>query len=137
MSAKPETTFIASIHKYLPQSVYRMKNHNPYVGGVPDVWYSGPTGDLWVEYKFIVLPKRPDTPIVLTGAKGLLSALQQKWLRDRHEEGRNVAVCVGWKEGGVWLPDDNWSRYAYTAESFTEQMLSRADLATSICQYTG
>ena len=47
MAAKPETTYIGRIHKLLPKSVYYMKNHNVYTGGVPDVWYSGIGGDLW------------------------------------------------------------------------------------------
>ncbi len=30
----------------------------------------GPQGDLWVEYKFIVVPKRDDTMIDLVGGGG-------------------------------------------------------------------
>ena len=34
MSKGPENTFIASIHRCLPRSVYTLKNHNQYNGGI-------------------------------------------------------------------------------------------------------
>ena len=54
MSQGPENAFIASIHRHLPspETLYRMKNHNEYNGGIADCWYSGKR-DLWIEYKFI------------------------------------------------------------------------------------
>lgn len=130
MAAKPESTFIASIHRHLPVSVYSMKNHNPYNSGIADVWYDGPVGDLWIEYKFIEVPKRPDTVIDLCGGKNpLLSKLQQQWLADRETNGRNVAVVVGCKEGGVWFFDSSqWTRPMTTAE-FRHRMLLRAGIA--------
>jgi hypothetical protein len=126
MSAKPETTFLGGVNKHLPESVYHMKNHNPYVGGVPDVWYSGSGGDLWVEYKFIVMPKRGETVIKID-----LSKLQQTWLSQRHAEGRNVAVIVGHKDGGVWMPGMDWGQ-KYTAFDFFRLSKSRKDLASII-----
>lgn len=53
MSKKPETTFIASVHKHLPKELHREKMNNPYSSGTPDVYYSGMKADLWIEYKFI------------------------------------------------------------------------------------
>jgi hypothetical protein len=95
MSAKPENTFISSVHKHLPVELYHMKNNNPYNSGIADVWYSGVEQDLWVEYKFLVIPKRGDTVIDLVGGKNpSISALQQTWLKDRDVEGRNVGVIV-------------------------------------------
>lgn len=92
MAKQPEGTFIASVHKHLPEGLYRQKNHNPYNGGIADVWYSGER-DLWVEYKFLVLPKRDTTVIDLVGGKEpSISRLQQEWLHSRHCEGRNVGV---------------------------------------------
>jgi hypothetical protein len=130
--SKPENAFIASVHRYLPTSLYRMKNHNQYNGGIPDVWYSGSNADLWVEYKFITLPKRDDTIIDLTsGNNPTLSALQQEWLTSRHAEGRNVAVVVGSKLGGVWLPNLEWG-CKLTTYAFRISILSRNDLAKTI-----
>jgi len=124
--ATPENTFIGSVHRHLPVGIYHMKNHNQYNGGIPDVWYSGPAGDLWVEYKFIVIPKRSETTVRIE-----LSELQKDWLSSRHREGRNVAVVVGSKEGGVWFGGVSWI-HVCSASDFRRQLLSRNDLANRI-----
>lgn len=130
--SKPENTFIASVHRYLPSGIYRMKNHNQYNGGIPDVWYSGSSADLWVEYKFIEIPKRDETIIDLTSGKNpTLSQLQQEWLTSRHAEGRNVAVVVGSKLGGVWLPNLDWG-CKLTACAFCNKVIPRNELAEII-----
>ena len=128
MAATPENTFIRGVHKHLPKDVYHMKNHNQYVGGIPDCWYSGPAGDLWIEYKHVVLPKRDDTLIVPN-----LSALQMEWLTDRSKEGRSVGVIVGAKEGGVWLPDLAWANPLKAIE-FRKLMMPRSELAEVIAK---
>lgn len=131
MSKGPENTFISSVHKHLPAGLYRMKNHNAYVGGIADVWYSG-ASDLWVEYKFIVVPKRPDTAIdLLTGKNPAISYLQQEWLRSRHGEGRSVGVIVGSKDGGVWLPGTSWDQ-PFATKDFLRHLMSRKELADTI-----
>lgn len=136
MSRGPENNFISSVHKHLPVKLYRMKNHNQFNGGIADVWYSG-KNDLWVEYKFIAVPKRLDTLIDLVGGKNPpISALQQEWLSERHKEGRQVGVIVGSKDGGVWFPDTAWERPIPTGH-FRGQMLPRKELADLIVQLTG
>ena len=135
MSKGPENTFISSVHKHLPAGLYRMKNHNIYVGGIADVWYSG-VRDLWVEYKFIAVPKRPETRIdLLTGKNPAISYLQQEWLRSRHGEGRSVGVIVGSKGGGIWLPGVAWDQ-TYTAADFLKHLKSRKELADEILEET-
>ena len=135
MSQGPENTFIGSVHKHLPAGIYRMKNHNQYNGGIADVWYSG-VRDLWVEYKFIVVPKRPETRIdLLTGKNPAISYLQQEWLRSRHGEGRSVGVIVGSKDGGIWLPGMAWEQ-TYTAADFLKHLKSRKELADEILEET-
>lgn len=132
MSAnKPENTFIQSIHKHLPSTIYRMKNNNPFVGGIPDVWYSA-RKDLWVEYKF--LPRVPQRGVV--APTKLLSALQVQWLNGRHAEGRTVKVVIGCPSGGIILhsPDD-WGR-DYSAEEFLYLLKDRKLLADWIAQTT-
>lgn len=131
--SKPETTFTGAVHKYLPpgrEEPYWMKNNNVYTAGIWDVWYSGAAADLWVEYKFIVMPKL-DTTMILPE----LSALQLKWGRDRYAEGRNLAVIVGCKEGGVILWDKDWENPISTAE-FKQDLLSRKEIANWIINYT-
>lgn len=105
-----------------------MKNHNQYVGGIADCWYSGPAGDLWIEYKHVVLPKRDDTLITPN-----LSALQIDWLNGRSKEGRRVGVIIGTKEGGVWLPNLAWADPLKTVE-FRKLMMPRSDLAEVIAK---
>lgn len=131
--SKPETTFTGAVHKHLPpgrEEPYWMKNNNVYTAGIWDVWYSGESADLWVEYKFIVLPKRDTTPILAE-----LSELQLDWGRKRYAEGRNLAVIIGCKEGGVVLWDKDWE-LPMTAYDFKKQMKSRKELADWIINYT-
>lgn len=135
MSRGPENTFIGSVHKHLAPAVYHMKNHNEYIGGVADVWYDGPVRDLWVEYKFIAVPKRDDTVIDLVGGKKpTMSKLQQDWLADRYRHGRNVAVIVGCKDGGALLRDLEWLD-PISAADFRRQTQPRKALATWINEY--
>jgi hypothetical protein len=133
MSAKPETTFIAAIHRGLnPHGPHAEKNHNPYRGGTADVWYSGDKGDLWVEYKFVqtVTPKSraviPD-----------LTQLQIDWLMSRYEEGRNVAVVLGvGKLGGVIYRERGWE-IPLSGELFLTKMVSRGEISRWILDQTG
>jgi hypothetical protein len=127
MAVKPETTYIGRVHKHLPKHVYHMKNNNPYLGGVPDVWYSANKGDLWVEYKYV--PKIPKSVPVRVPA--LLSKLQTEWLNARREEGRNVAVIVGCSAGGVLLKDGDWEG-ELSPSHFTALIQSNAELAAWI-----
>lgn len=136
MAAKPETTFTASVHKHLPplSHLYRMKNNNQFNSGIADVWYSGKR-DLWVEYKFTVLPKRDTTVIDLVGGKNPpISALQQSWLRDRHDEGRNVWVIVGCKEGGVIYQHRDWE-IPFTFGLLRPWIKTRAEVARLITEF--
>lgn len=136
MSRGPENTFIGSVHKHLPSELYRMKNHNEYNGGIADCWYSGPRGDLWVEYKFIKVPVRDDTVINLTTGKNpAISFLQQEWLRQRHGEGRVVGVIIGSKDGGVWCPGDSWD-VPFSARQFRSALKTRRELAELISTMT-
>lgn len=104
-----------------------MKNNNPYIGGIPDCWYSGKARDLWVEYKF--LQRVPVRAAVMAD----LSALQIQWLNNRYAEGRQVAVIIGCKEGGVILTDLQWE---LSQPDFKAQLRDRKALAESIYRFT-
>jgi hypothetical protein len=126
MTSKPENVFRRAIHKYgksLPEFPYHMKNSNPFTGGVPDDWYSGTYADLWVEYKFVVLPARSKTIIHID-----LSELQRSWLRRRYAEGRNVAVVVGSKTYCAVYQNLAWETNP-TQEQFIGMSLSKQQLA--------
>lgn len=127
---KPESTFIKSVHKHT--HCYHEKMCNPFTSGTPDVWYSGPKGDLWVEYKYI--PRVPSLP--RTVIKPDLSARQLLWLRREHEHGRNVAVIVGCPTGGVVLRDLEWEGGISQAD-FNSRLLSRAQTAQWIDEQCG
>lgn len=104
--------------------------NNPYRGGTADFWYSGNKADLWIEYKW--LKKIPTKTINLsTGDKPSLSALQQKWLCGRIDEGRNVAVVVGFPEGVIILQNKMWlSNLNFNV------LISRDELASWILNQT-
>lgn len=96
MATKPETTFIKGVHKYVT-GMYFMKNNNPYLAGIPDVWYSGFVRDLWIEYKY--LPKPP--AFIVPD----LSPQQLRWIRMRKLEGRDIWTIVGMPAGGIVIKD--------------------------------
>lgn len=126
---KPESTFIQSVHNHLPpgrSDPYWMKNNNSFTSGIWDVWYSGNRADMWVEYKFVVLPKRDDTLVPVE-----LSELQLDWGNDRHVEGRKLFVIVGAKEGGIILRPASWTD-PISAGMFRKQIQSRQQIAQFI-----
>jgi hypothetical protein len=127
--SKPETSFYQALHRHLPRGLYHEKMHNPYHGGTWDVWYSG-ARDLWVEYKHVLLPVRPATLVPIA-----LSALQLEWGRARYAEGRNLAVIVGCREGGVLLRDLAWEQ-ALTCAAFRARLLTRPALAAALVAAT-
>lgn len=131
MASKPETNFSNAVCAALPEGIYSMKNNNEYVAGVPDLWFSGPKADLWVEMKFV--PKLPVR--VPLRPYDLLSALQSKWLRDRYNEGRNVAVMIGCKRGrlieGIVLRDLAWEQ-DIPPQNFDALIVSKSELVSFI-----
>ena len=144
MAAKPETAFYTSVHRHLPSidRLHREKMANPYRGGTADHYYDGPDADMWIEWKFILLPKRDDTVIDLVTPRGKknespLSGLQQDWLAGRHRNGRNVWVVVGCKEGGVIrrCPDE-WDT-PWRADVFRVNLQTRQSIAAAILNVTG
>lgn len=96
-----EAGFISKVHRKLPKTIYRVKFSDKFNAGVPDTWYSGDFGDLWVEYKYQLVP----------GHKPKLSDLQKAWLTDRATEGRSVACVVGTPEGVIVYKDADWLHY--------------------------
>lgn len=133
MAVKPETAFTSSINALLKgKEVYYEKMHNPYRAGTPDYWYSGKSGDLWVEYKFRPsLPARPTTPVPLG-----LTPRQLDWLAERQAEGRRVAVIFGWGKQAVVLTDKMWL-LSFTPNELRARALSRAEVAEWIFHQVG
>lgn len=97
-----EHSFIRAIHKKIHPDVHAWKIHDTYAGGVPDCMYSGKSGVLFVEYKYIKeLPKRQTTNI-----RHSLSALQNAWL-NRMQQSAHAALIIGvGKDSGIIIVDD-------------------------------
>jgi len=109
-----ESGFTSSIKAKLPSHIYSWKINCKYANGIPDSWYSGLVSDLWVEYKYLKkLPKK--------GVLPNLSALQEKWLNDRHFEGRNVAVIVGSPDGCLIYTNLEWTKRKALSNLVTKQ----------------
>jgi len=99
-----ESGFIKYIFKKLPPKIYKLKINLAMQNGVPDTYFSGPAGDCWIEFKYIVAPKRKTTSILPK-----LSALQIQWLDRRHHEGRTVAVVLGSDIGCFVYSNQDWA----------------------------
>ena len=96
-----ERHFINKIHQKLSSTIYKWKINDPYHGGVPDCFYSGPKGLCFIEYKYKKeLPKKNDTRI-----KFNLTTQQCAWLISRKEEGVPVFVALGVGKSVVFTQD--------------------------------
>jgi len=137
MAIKPENQFRTSVHKHLPVELHHEKMNNPYGSGTADDWYSGNKADIWIEYKFLPrIPQRGDIWLCNPNVKqSMLSRLQQKWLHDRHVEGRNVYVLVGCSSGGVIMRSLEWEQ-PIAGHEFVERIASRKELAGWITRET-
>ena len=76
-----EHSFIQSVHRKLARDLYVWKINAAFQNGVPDAYYSGAAGDLWIEYKY--------------GTSHEVSALQHLWLTERNKEGRECWLVWG------------------------------------------
>ena len=124
MSKGPEARFKTAINKLLPAEVYRQSMYTPYSGGTPDMYYEGPKGCLWVEYKFLTsLPATIDV-------KKILSPLQNKWLQRANKNGIRCVVLIGYKKGGTWLYCDQ----AITKQVFFNLHETKKEIARFITE---
>ena len=99
-----EAEYTAALRRQLRDRIYCLKLNAAYARGVPDCYYSGSKADLWNEHKrYQTLPPTID----LTRAD-VTSLLQQMWLRERHKEGRQVAMIVFSPKGHLLLPGLSW-----------------------------
>jgi hypothetical protein len=124
-----EHSFIKSIHRYLHPDVHSWKIHDTYTGGVPDAMYSGPSGVLFIEYKYVKsLPKRDTTPI-----RHSLAPLQIQWL-ERMKISAKSALIVGVEDTCIILVDDFSSNICKTR--YIEESISRKSAADFIYHST-
>jgi hypothetical protein len=124
-----EHGFIKAVHRHLSPEVYRWKIHDTYTGGVPDAFYCGPAGSLWVEYKYIKLPKRKTT-VVNFG----LSELQQIWLTQVAYFGQTTILAVGWEQSAQVFYGPHIHKSA-TQDELVDNSLSFKELASLVTQH--
>ena len=117
-----ERHFINKIHKRLSSNIYKWKINDAYHGGVPDVFYSGPGGHCFVEYKYKKeLPKRHNTFI-----KFGVTAQQCAWLNARKDEGVPVFIALGVGKSIVF--NDNFDVVnVYTVRDYITEAMSIDD----------
>ena len=124
-----EKSFIDKTHKKLPLSIYKWKINDPYTGGVPDCFYSGPAGHCFVEYKFKKeLPKRDTTPINFN-----LSTQQQLWLTERSKQGVPCYVALA-VDNLVVLTQSFSKANAYLTKDFLDDSMLFEDFVAKITE---
>jgi len=113
-----EKEFINKVHKHLPKTIYRWKINDPYHGGVPDTYYSGPSNHCWIEYKYTEkLPSRDNSKI-----KFNLSEQQRIWLKRQKEFNIFVYAVLACKDQ-VYVTE-NFDLKFITLKQFQKESIS-------------
>ena len=106
-----EHGYIKSIHRVVKRDfpeITLWKIHDTYAGGVPDAFYTGPEGYIFVEYKYIKNPPKREQTLINLTKPTILSMNQQKWLEDRSRHNISIAVIIGSPTGSIICPDLSW-----------------------------
>lgn len=121
-----EHSFIKSVHRKLPPEIFKWKIHDTFTGGVPDVMYGGPSGILFVEYKYV--PKLPvkDSTLIKT----TLAPNQIQWLNRMKDCGQKTAVIIGIEKNAIILAKSFTANI--TKEYYSEHKLTINDLCSFI-----
>jgi|TARA_B100000073_G_scaffold345549_1_gene354866 hypothetical protein len=114
-----ETGFIKKVNRSLSTNIYKWKINDPYHGGVPDVYYSGPAGMCFVEYKYKPkLPARPSSKLDFG-----LSKQQELWLTNQVKNQVSVYVLAGCEDKVVKVSNNFAKVNEYTKETFLEDAM--------------
>ena len=124
-----EHSFVRSIHNALSPDVYKWKIHDTYTGGVPDAFYAGPAGTLFVEYKYVKSLPKKDTTVI----KHSLSPLQIQWL-NRMKQSTPVALILGVEDSAIIIVDDFSANICKS--QYIEQKVTRRQVAQWIFDIT-
>ena len=125
---KPERRFRQSVTKHLKGSeLYIWAINDSWHAGVPDHYYSGFVGDLWVEYKYFPTD-RISFNLTRPSKTPKLTRPQQNWLNKQYDRGRTVWVIAGMPTGGVILYDKAWMKpvdvkHIHSREEIANQIL--------------
>lgn len=91
---KQENKFAATVNKGLSGSIWYEKTSNPFRAGMPDFYYEGPKGILWVEYKWREKPFA-DSCVAAKLCSTRSWNIQRIWLDRSFLNGVNTAVIIG------------------------------------------
>lgn len=104
-----ERAFKAKLRKLILPHAYIQSMSSYATNGTPDLWISNKNGDMWMEVKYV-----PNAPRMV---KPKLTALQAKWLNDRHDEGRLVCVVVGVSmQEAILYVNKEWNEAGYVRQ---------------------
>lgn len=121
-----EHSFIRSIHTSMSRDVFVWKISDKYQGGVPDTFYSGPSGYLFIEYKYeSKLPKKSTTNIKIA-----LTELQRTWL-SRAQSHKHLTYIVLGSPAGVYITDDITEK-EITKERLVEESITKKEFISRI-----
>jgi|TARA_R110000796_G_scaffold143879_1_gene260559 hypothetical protein len=113
-----EKEFINKVHKHLPKEIYKWKINDPYHGGVPDTFYSGPEGHCFIEYKYTdKLPSKSTSKIKLN-----LSVQQRIWLTQQAKHNIFTYAVLG-SGDRVYVTED-FTIANVTLEEFNKNSIS-------------
>ncbi|MGB1973325.1 MAG: hypothetical protein ACPHQD_04680 [Vibrio toranzoniae] len=125
-----EHDFIRSIHKKLPSSIYRWKIHDTFTGGVPDAFYMGPAGVVFVEYKYTKkLPAKPSTNLPVK-----VSNNQIAWLNRALNSPLKPALIIGHRNKAIII-ENNFTQ-SITKEYYVNGCLPIESIIDWIVQNT-
>lgn len=116
------------MHRQLSPDIFVWKINDKYAGGVPDAFYAGPARCLFIEYKYVKLPKR-DTTLVKTS----LSEQQKLWLDRMSGMDKHVALVIGSVLGTIII-DKDWD-YPIPTELFRQHAMSTKAVAQWISAF--
>ena len=121
-----EKEFINKVHKNLSKEIYRWKINDPYHGGVPDAFYSGPKDHCFIEYKY-----KESLPVKETSfIKIELSTQQRIWLKRQAENNINVYAVLG--SGDLVYVTQDFEKEKITVKEFKQQAVSFTDYITQL-----
>jgi hypothetical protein len=122
-----EHSFRKSFEREMKLSLsWHWKIHDQFAGGVPDAYYEGTKKDLWVEYKWLKMPKRDSTLVDFSNPDRYLSKLQQLWIARRHANRGDTAVVIGHEGGCIAFLDLDWQKPFSVAELNDRTMTKKA-----------
>jgi len=115
--AKPESNFIARVHRRLDKDVYKQAMGLTSTNGTPDYYYEGPHGCKWIEYKWY--PEKPGTiDLCNPKKKPHLSALQRLWLNRAIINNVDAFVVAGYPGGCFILKQGIWNKVIQLTNPF-------------------